>query len=97
MGIKDCNAKTIPCPTKTLATDDDGPRHNEKWEYASAVGMLMYLAGNSHPEIAYAVHQCARCTHSPRESHSVAVKRIAKYLKGILDKDQGLTHRSTNP
>jgi hypothetical protein len=55
----------------------------------------MYLAGNAHPEIAYAVHQCARFTHSPRDSHSVAIKRIAKYLKGILDKDQGLLFTPT--
>ena len=50
----------------------------------------MYLAGNVYPEIQYAVHQCARFTHAPRHSHAVAVKRIAHYLKGVLDAEQGL-------
>ena len=66
-----------PCSTTPLATDKNGTFHSETWEYASAVGMLMYLAGNAHPEITFAVHQCAHFTHSPRQSHSEAVKRIA--------------------
>jgi hypothetical protein len=28
--------------------------------------MLMYLAANTRPDIAYAVHQAARHTHAPR-------------------------------
>ena len=30
--------------------------------------MLLYLAANSHPEISYAVHQCAHFTHHPKVS-----------------------------
>jgi hypothetical protein len=94
--MMNCNAKKTPCSKTPLGTDANGPRHNEKWEYASAVGMLMYLAGNAHPEIQFAVHQCARFTHSPRQSHTQAVKRIAHYLKGILDNDQGLMFKRTD-
>ena len=50
----------------------------------------MYLAGNTYPEIQYAVHQCARLTHAPRHSHAEAVKRIARHLKGVLKAEQGL-------
>jgi hypothetical protein len=57
--------------------------------------MLMYLAGNAHPEIQFAVHQCARFTHSPRKIHSQAIKRIGHYLKGILNKNQGLLFKPT--
>ena len=94
--LANCNAKQTPCSKTPLGTDANGPRHCEKWEYASAVGMLMYLVGNAHPEIQFAVHQCARFTHSPRKSHKQAVKRIAHYLKGILDKDQGLMFKKTD-
>jgi hypothetical protein len=94
--MEDCNVKTSPCSTTPLSTDESGPRHSEEWEYASAVGMLMYLAGNAHPEIAYAVHQCARFTHNPRQSHSMAIKRIAKYLKGVLQHEQGLLFTPTD-
>ena len=55
----------------------------------------MYLAGNAHPEIAFDVHQCARFTHTPIKPHTEAIKRLARYLKGILDKEQGLMFNST--
>jgi hypothetical protein len=48
--------------------------------------MLMYLAANTRPDIAYAVHQAARQTHAPRASHYVAIKRILRYLKGTRTK-----------
>ena len=96
VNMQDCNPSKTPCNVAPLGTNANGPRHNEPWEYASAVGMLMYLAGNAHPEIAFAVHQCARFTHAPRATHSLAVKRIARYLKGILDNNQGLIMRPTS-
>jgi hypothetical protein len=65
--MENCNAKQTPCATTPLGTDKSGPPHSEDWSYASAVGMLMYLAGNAHPEIAFAVHQCARFTHCPKQ------------------------------
>ncbi len=51
--------------------------------------MLLYLSSNSRPDIQFAVHQCARFTHSPRASHAQAIKQIAKYLAGT--KTRGLT------
>ena len=89
----DCNPSPTPCTVQPLGTDANGKRFSETWEYASAVGMLMYLAGNAYPEIQYAVHQCARFTHAPRQSHAVAVKRIAHYLKGVLDQEGGLCYK----
>jgi hypothetical protein len=94
--MENCNVKQTPCATTPLGTDKSGPPHSEDWSYASAVGMLMYLAGNAHPEIAFAVHQCARFTHCPKQTHTTAIKHIAKYPKGILDNDQGLIFHPTN-
>ena len=47
---------------------------------------MLYLAGTSRPDISYSVHQCARFSHSPKHSHEIAVKHIARYLKGTRDK-----------
>jgi hypothetical protein len=44
--------------------------------------MLMYLASNSYPEIAFEVLQCARFGHNPKQSHGKAVIRIGRYLRG---------------
>ncbi len=85
-GMTDCNAKDTPCNQMPLGTDANGKPRQEEWNYASAVGMLMYLCSNAHPEIQYAVHQCARFTHFPKASHEEAVKRIRRYLKGVGDR-----------
>ena len=64
-GLQDCNPCKIPTSQKPLGIDNNGLEFTEQWSYSSVVGMLLYLAANSHPEIAYAVHQCARFTHNP--------------------------------
>jgi hypothetical protein len=56
----------------------------------------MYLAANTRPDIAYAVHQAARHTHAPRGSHEVVVKRILRYLKGTKDKGLYFNPASTD-
>ena len=98
VGMLDCTPKPVPATIKPLPTDPNGLHHHENWEYASAVGMLLYLAGNAYPEIQFAVHQCARFTHAPRHSHSMAVKKIGHYLQQVLLTNQGLTFQaSTTP
>ena len=85
-GMVDCKPNTTPSTLDPLGPDKDGELMNESWEYASILGMLMYLANNTRPDIARAVHACVRYTHSPKKSHATAVKHILKYLKGTLDK-----------
>jgi hypothetical protein len=46
----------------------------------------MYLASNTRPDIAYAVHQSVRYSHGTRDSHALVVNRILRYLKGTSDK-----------
>ena len=47
--MTDCNPARFPCAVTPLGTNPNGAQHSEDWEYASAIGMLMYLAGNAHP------------------------------------------------
>ena len=47
--------------------------------------MLLYLAGNTRPDLSYAVHQAARFSHDPKKEHGEAVKRIGRYIKGTAD------------
>ena len=70
------NKKLTPASTTPLGTDADGEPFNEEWNYASVVGMLLYLSSNSRPDIQFAVHQCARFTHNPKKSHGEAIKRL---------------------
>jgi hypothetical protein len=48
--------------------------------------MLGYLQSSTRPEISMAVHQCARFNANPKLCHEKAVKRIARYLLGTIDK-----------
>jgi hypothetical protein len=84
--MQDCNSKGTPASSVPLSTDATGKPFDESWDYASAVGMAMYLSSNSRPDIQFAVHQCARFTHCPKASHGEALKRICRYLQGTRDK-----------
>ena len=74
-GMTECNSKDTPCSGdgKPLGSDPEGVPAKEEWGYSSVVGMLLYLASNSRPDIAFAVHQCAHFTHSPKASHEAAI------------------------
>jgi hypothetical protein len=58
------------------------PAFDNHFHYRSVIGKLNHLERGSRPDIAYAVHQCARFAVNPRKEHGEAVKRIGRYLKG---------------
>jgi Reverse transcriptase (RNA-dependent DNA polymerase)/GAG-pre-integrase domain len=72
--------------TKILHSHPDSPPHAESWSYRSVVGKLNYLEKSTRPDIAYAVHQCARFSANPKIEHTQAIKMIARYLKGTKEK-----------
>ena len=82
----DANSVKTPALTMGLGADVGGAPRKESWSYPSVVGMLLYLAGNTRPDIAFAVHQCARFSHRPMKCHEDAVKRIVRYLIGTKEK-----------
>ena len=86
VGMEKANPTKTPASTVGLGADVGGAPRRESWSYASVVGMLLYLAGNTRPDIAFAVHQCARFSHRPLRVHEDAVKRIVRYLVGTADK-----------
>ena len=90
---KHATPRDTPANPTPLHADKDGEPSSELFNYASVIGMLTYLAGHSRPDIAFAVHQCARFTFSPRRSHEKAVKRIVRYL--LQTRDKGLIIKPT--
>jgi hypothetical protein len=90
LGMKS-NSKTKDkaAPSSTiLRRDINGAHFDEEWDYRSIVGKLNFLENSTCPEIAYVVHQCARFSSNPRQSHDNAVKYLCHYL--LATKDKGL-------
>jgi hypothetical protein len=69
-GMESAHKAYTPASTTPVGADRDGDRFDEDWEYATVVGMIMYLAAQPRPDIAYAVQQATRYTHAPKASHA---------------------------
>ena len=82
-GMYECNTRGSPAISSPLGTNSTGSHRKDSWNYASIIGMMMYLASNDHPDIQFAVHQCACFTHCLRSSHEESVKHICWYLQGV--------------
>ncbi|GJU55623.1 putative ribonuclease H-like domain-containing protein [Tanacetum coccineum] len=79
--FQDIRPASTPMDTeKHLLKDSDGDDVDVHL-YRSMIGSLMYLT-SSRPDIMFAVCACARFQVIPKVSHSYAVKRIFRYLKG---------------
>jgi len=79
--------KSTPVHTNEVPHKDGrGNPFNESWSYRRVIGKLNFLEKSTRPDIAYAVHQCARFQSDPKESHAKAVKRIGRYLLATRDK-----------
>jgi hypothetical protein len=63
-----------------LPIDKDGDPPQGAYSYPSAIGMLGYIVGHTHPDTGFATSQCARFTHNTRRSHEKALERIGQYL-----------------
>ena len=78
-----------PAVAEPLPKDLDGEPFDRSFNYASIVGMCMYLCNNSRPDISFAISQCARFTHSPTQKHADYLKRVGRYL--LQSRTEGLT------
>jgi hypothetical protein len=76
------------CPTTTMQTAE-----MKRVPFRSALGLLMYLAVGTRPDIAFAVSTLAQFADNPGWVHWEGVKRIYRYLLGT--KRLGLTYGSS--
>lgn len=96
--LEDCKPNWNPTSAASLGSDPDGEPYDQTgWNYASVIGMLLYLSNNTRPDITFAVSQCARFTANPKKSHATAVKTIIRYLarthdKGMIVRPDGSYH-----
>jgi hypothetical protein len=77
--------------TPALKACKNCPVHDEDWNYRSVENTMLYLAQNTRPDIAMAVHQAARFANGPRDVHSKALFYIRQYL--LVTRDKGMILR----
>ncbi len=76
------NVKLHDTPgNKILMKSDRDPEREQQWNYRSVIGMLMFLASSTRPDILFVVHQCVKFNSCPRKSHEIVVKRVGRYLR----------------
>jgi hypothetical protein len=78
-GMKDAKPAKTPMGTDGHTDLIKGGKSVDQKAYRSMIGSLLYLCA-SRPDIMLSVCMCARFQFDPRECHSVAVKRILRYL-----------------
>ena len=55
-----------------------------KVPYLSAIGVLMYLANCTRPDIAFSINLLARYSSAPSRRHWNGIKHILRYLCGTI-------------
>ncbi|GJR76152.1 retrovirus-related pol polyprotein from transposon TNT 1-94, partial [Tanacetum coccineum] len=80
-----CNPVDTPMVDKSKPDEDTQGKAVDPTHYCGMVGTLMYLTA-SRPDLTFVVCMCARYQEKPTEKHLHAVKRIFKYLRGIVNK-----------
>ncbi|KAE8899143.1 hypothetical protein PF010_g19686 [Phytophthora fragariae] len=90
------NAHAVGNPMETnvrLVPLGDNEESDTSFEYRKAIGMLMYLAMGTRPDLAYAVGQLSRFVSKPSNKHVGALKRVLRYLAGTVA--YGITYDRT--
>ena len=57
--------KYTPSGSITLVNNEDGVPTSGSFNYSSDVGIFLYVSGNKHTEIVFAVNFCARYMFFP--------------------------------
>jgi hypothetical protein len=90
-GFQDLKPVSIPMDLNVHLSSAQSPATTQEFArmhdvpYHEAVGLLMYDALGTRPDIAYAVQTVSRFTSKPGLDHWEAVKRIFRYLKGMRE------------
>nr|GEU67264.1 retrovirus-related Pol polyprotein from transposon TNT 1-94 [Tanacetum cinerariifolium] len=83
-GMESCDPIGTPMEIKDKLDLDQSGTSVDAMKYRSMIGALMYLT-SSRPDIVHATCLCARYQAKPTEKHLKEVKRIFRYLQGIVN------------
>ncbi|KAL8153808.1 hypothetical protein V2J09_011568 [Rumex salicifolius] len=82
--MTDCKPVSTPLNASTRLTRNSGTILASPTEYRMLLGSLQYLS-LTRPDVAFAVNKLSQFMHSPTTDHWAALKRLLRFLNGILD------------
>jgi hypothetical protein len=86
VGLNDSKSKPVPAKVSLqLHAFKVNPPFDMDFNYRSAVGKLNYLAQTTQPDIMYAMHQIAKYSSDPGQTHGEAILYLIRYLKKTRD------------
>lgn len=90
MQLEGADVHSAPTPLDNAehlleASTDPNEKLHSPSEYATAIGMLMYAAICTRPDISFAVQTLSQFNQKPTETHWSAVKWVFRYLKKTSD------------
>lgn len=86
-GMTDCKPANTPSDVNVKMSITMWNEANSlvgKVPYQELIGSLLYLAGATRPDIAFAVNDLSRFNKQHAEPHWKALKRILRYLRGTI-------------
>ncbi|XP_026454383.1 uncharacterized protein LOC113355681 [Papaver somniferum] len=81
--MTECHPCTTPVAKGTIISIHEGTLLIDATHYRNIVGMLQYLC-LTRPDICFWVNYVSQFMHAPTDVHMLLVKRILRYLKGII-------------
>ncbi|KAK6159284.1 hypothetical protein DH2020_006598 [Rehmannia glutinosa] len=84
VGMSSCKSSHTPIDTNVNVTASASTTYADPSLYRSLAGAFQYLT-SIRPDISYDVQQVCLHMHDPRVDHMQALKRIIRYIQGMLD------------
>nr|GEV01882.1 retrovirus-related Pol polyprotein from transposon TNT 1-94 [Tanacetum cinerariifolium] len=84
-GFESCNPVDTPMVEKSKLEEDKKGKAVDLSHYHGMIGTLFYLKA-SRPDLQFAICMYARYQARPIEKHLHAIKRIFRYLRGIINR-----------
>ncbi|GJV18558.1 retrovirus-related pol polyprotein from transposon TNT 1-94 [Tanacetum coccineum] len=84
-GLESSDPVDTPMVEKSKLDEDTQGKPVDPTHYRGMIGTFMYLTAN-RPDLTFAVCMCARYQAKPTKKHLHAIKRIFKYLRGIVNR-----------
>lgn len=85
LGLNECREVRVPCDVSVDLSTKNGKDADEDFPYRRIIGILLYIATHTRPDIAVVTNMLARHVNEPAMEHQLAAVKVVRYLKFTID------------